>query len=117
MLSTMSDSSYPKVIYPESFDEQAEFEMPFRGYLSSVLVEAEDGCRYPVYFVDPTRLQQDLTESVKLGEPFFAEPGLIVLPEVTVAAIEDAVKILWEQGFFAHLKPSNQDRSSSTQRS
>ncbi len=47
-----------------------------------------------------TDRQQDLDENVKLGKPYFAEPGLIVLPEVTVEAIQAAVHSLWEQGYF-----------------
>ena len=43
-------------------------------------------------------------EAVKSEKPCFAEPGLIILPEVTVKAIEDAVQFLWKQGFFATLK-------------
>lgn len=57
-----------------------------------------------MYFSDPIRLQQDVDEAVKRERPCFAEPGLIILPEVTVQAIQDAVQFLWKQGFFASLK-------------
>ena len=50
------------------------------------------------------RLQHDVDEEVTSGRPCFAEPGLIVVPEVTVKTIQDAVQFLWTQGFFAHLK-------------
>jgi hypothetical protein len=99
----MKTLSCPQVIFPEGFDERAAFEAPLKGWLRA-RVESEDGCRYAVYFSDPIRLQQDLAEEVKLGRPCFAEPGLIILPEVTVEAIQDAVEFLWEQGFFAYLK-------------
>ncbi len=92
-----------RVILPERFDERAAFEANLKGWLSAQ-VELEDGSCYTVYFSDPIRLQQDLEEEVKLGKPCFAEPGLIVLPEVTVEAIQDAAQFLWEQGFFARLK-------------
>ena len=57
-----------------------------------------------VYFSDPIRLQQDVDEAVQDERPCFAEPGLIVVPEVTVQAIQEAVQFLWKQGFFASLK-------------
>jgi hypothetical protein len=101
--SLMKTPNSPRVIFPEGFDERVAFEANLKGWLSAQ-VELEDGACYAVYFSDPIRLQQDLEENVKLGKPCFAEPGLIVLPEVTVEAIQDAVQFLWEQGFFAHLK-------------
>ncbi len=76
---------------------------PLKGWLNAQ-IELEDGCRYTVYFSDPIRLQHDVDEAVKSAKPCFAEPGLIILPEVTVKAIQDAVQFLWKQGFFAYLK-------------
>jgi hypothetical protein len=34
----------------------------------------------------------------------FAEPGLIILPEVTRAAIKSAIKSLWDEGFSESLQ-------------
>ncbi|SRR6266511_5708619 len=93
----------PRVIFPEGFDERAAVETPLKGWLSAQ-VELEDGCRYVVYFSDPFRLQQDLDEAVNSGRPCFAEPGLIIVPEVTVKTIQNAVQFLWKQGFFTYLK-------------
>src|SRR5262249_42050021 len=92
----------PRVIFPAGFDERAAAETPLKGWLS-VQVELEDGCRYAVYFSDPIRLQQDVDEAVQSGKPCFAEPGLIVVSEVTVQTIQDAVQFLWQQGFFTSL--------------
>jgi hypothetical protein len=92
-----------QVLWPADFDERARFELPFKGWLS-VCVEMEDGHRYPLSVIDPTRLQQELEQSIGLGKPYFAEPGLIILPEVTVEAIEEAVQTLQKQGFFAYLR-------------
>jgi hypothetical protein len=99
----MKTRSNPQVILPTGFDEQAAAEIPLKGWLSAQ-VELDDGHRYAVYFSDPIRLQQDVDEAVHEGKPCFAEPGLIIVPEVTMQAIEDAVQFLWKQGFFTHMK-------------
>lgn len=106
----MQSSNYPRVIFPKGFDERAAFETPLKGWLSAQ-VEAEDGLRYAVYFCDPVRLQQDLDEEVKTGRPFLAEPGLVVLPEVTVEAVESAAQLLWQQGFFARLQAERNEET------
>lgn len=99
----MESINYPRIVFSEDFDERAAFEITLKGWLSAQ-VEVENGQRYPVFFYDPVRLQQDLEEEAKLGRPCLAEPGLIVLPEVTVAAAQQAVEFLWQRGFFTHLK-------------
>jgi len=99
----MKSQNSPRVIFPAGFDERAAIETPLKGWLSAQ-VELADGCRYAVYFSDPMRLQQDMDEAVQHGKPCFAEPGLIIVPEVTVQTIQDAVQFLWKQGFFASLK-------------
>jgi hypothetical protein len=109
----MKTRSGPRVIFPEGFDERATFETPLKGWLKAQ-VELEDGCRYAVYFSDPIRLQQDVDEAVKSERPCFTEPGLIIVPEVTVQAIQDAVQFLWKQGFFASLKAEQGVESTTT---
>jgi hypothetical protein len=99
----MQTRSGPRVLFPAGFDERAVVEAPLKGWLSAQ-VELDDGCRYAVYFSDPMRLQQDMDDAVQNGRPCFAEPGLIIVPEVTVQSIQDAVQFLWQQGFFASLK-------------
>jgi hypothetical protein len=96
---------YPKVIFPEGFDERSKDEMSMRGYLSHALIELEDGQCYPIFFMDPIRLQQELDLDIKNGNPCLAEPGLVILSSVTVENIEAAVSYLWKDGFFSHLKP------------
>jgi hypothetical protein len=97
--------SQVRVLFPADFDEQSEFETPSRGYLSEVIAELDDGTRFQLFFIDPVRLQQELKMDADNGQPYFAEPNLIVLPRVTVAAIHDAVSGLLQQGYFQHLKP------------
>jgi hypothetical protein len=109
----MKTRNNPRVILPTGFDEQAAAETSFKGWLSAQ-VELDDGCRYGVYFSDPIRLQQDVDEAVHEGKPCFAEPGLIIVPEVTVQAIEEAVLFLWKQGFFAALKTEQGEEMDAT---
>lgn len=102
-MSTLLDS--PRVIFPDDYDAQSEFETPSRGYLSEVLVQVPDGSRYKVFFTDTTRLSETLHDDVRNGRPYYAEPGMIILPEVTTDSIKRAVAGLWRDGYFKHLKP------------
>jgi len=88
------------VIFPEWYDERAEFEAPAKGYLRDVEVRMQDGSRHRLFFIDPVRLQQDLEADVELGRPYYAEPGMVVLPEVTTEAVRRAVAGLWQDGYF-----------------
>lgn len=101
----METKNYPYLHLPDWFDERAEFEIPFKGYLSHVQVELDNGNRYEVCFIDPIRLQQDLEEEAKMGRPYFAEAGIVVLPEVTLSNARSVIQSLLEDGFFAKLKP------------
>jgi len=102
----MSDTNdYPRLIFPDWYDERAEYETSLKGWFSHAVVQLADGMCFPVSFIDPVRLQQDMEEYVKLGTPYFAEPGLIILPEVTVEFMRNSVKDLWKRGYFCHLKP------------
>lgn len=102
----MATATVPYTIQlPEDYDAQSKYETPFRGYLSGVVVQLEDGSRYPLFFMDPVRLKQDLDASAKLGRSYLAEVNLIVLPEVTTASVKQAVQGLWQDGYFQHLKP------------
>src|SRR5438045_1954580 len=101
----MSASISPfTIVFPPWYDAQMEFETPSKGYLRDVEVHLEDGSHYRLYFIDPVRLQQTLTDDVEAGRPFFAEPGLVVLPEVTTEAIHQAIPALVQEGYFSHLR-------------
>jgi hypothetical protein len=93
------------VLFPADYDAQSEYETPLRGYLSEVEVEL-DGLRYRVFFIDPIRLEQELKANAGSGRCYFAEPNLIVLPEVTTESIKKAVEGLARDGYFQHLKNS-----------
>jgi hypothetical protein len=91
--------------FPQGYDEQAEFEAPFRGYLPDVVVELEDGTRHRLSFIDLARLEQALEDNARAGHPYFSEPGLVVLPEVSTGAIQQAVQDLWDEGYFDPRQP------------
>lgn len=88
------------VSFPQGYDEQAEFEAPFRGYLPGVIVEVEHGACHRLSFIDPVRLEQGLADNVGAGHPYYSEPGLVVVPEVSTEAIQLAVQGLWDEGYF-----------------
>ncbi len=95
----------PSIFFPDGFDDRWEYEMTLKGYLSNVEVGLTDGRRFLVNLIDPVRLAQDLEGEADSGRPYFAEPGLIVLTEVTKPAIVTAIQSLWREGFFEWLKP------------
>jgi hypothetical protein len=92
------------IIFPEWYDARCEYETPLKGYLSDVEVRLEDGSRYKLYFTDPVRLQQTLEEDAASGRAYYAEPGLVVLPEVTTQAIQQVIPGLLRDGYFHNLK-------------
>src|SRR5262245_23448670 len=102
----MSATATPfRVLFPDWYDSRREAETPARGYLGDVEVQMEDGSRYKLYFIDPIRLRQTLEDDQASGRPYFTEPGLVVLPEVSTEAIHQAVPGLVRDGYFRHLKP------------
>jgi hypothetical protein len=93
------------ILFPDWYDDRAELESPAKGHLTGVRVQLADGATYSLSFYDPVRLQQTIEDDAKAGRPFFAQIGLVVLPEVTTNAIRWAIRELWQEGFFRHLRP------------
>ena len=96
-------SSTARLVFAQGISEQTLFEAQSRGYLSHVMVELDGSRVFAVFFYDAIRLQQDLQESAKHDRPFVADPGMIVLPELTLDAMESAVQRLCQEGYFEHL--------------
>jgi len=92
----------PKLIFKQQFDELLAFDVSQKGWCGIVMVELPEGGTVDVFFYSPTRLAQDLEADTKAGHPYLAEPGLIVVPEVTLAYMQVAVEQLHEQGYFEH---------------
>lgn len=86
--------------FPDDWDERAEYEMPLKGHLNGATVETAEGVRFPVFFFDPVRLQQELEMESAAGRPFIAEPGMIVVSEVTRDILRQTVEALVREEFF-----------------
>ena len=101
----MPTADFPKLVFDYPFDERSQFEAKARGYLSHAKVQQSNGAFYPVVFYDPVRLGQDLESEVSTGRKCVADPGMIVVSEVTLENMTAAINKLTEEGFFNHLKP------------
>ena len=100
----MAAVHFPRLVFKYPFDEAAAYDAEARGYLAYAAVELDNGTRYPVVFYDPVRLQQDLEVETGEGRAFIAEPGMIVVPEVTLARMQDAIERLFQSGYFDSLR-------------
>ena len=87
--------------FPDDWDERAEFEMTAKGYAAGLRLvsDAGTGCELTIY--DPVRLRQDFDSTVPAYAPCLAEPGLIVVPDVTREAITRAIEYMVATKFFA----------------
>ena len=91
------------VHFPEWYDERGEWEAESKGWLPGVRVDLPTGLSYPLFFYDPVRLTQDLQSDA--SHDVIAEPGLVVIPEVTRTNIIRAIEKLVGNGYFDRLKP------------
>jgi hypothetical protein len=97
-----------RVVLPSWYDERAEAETPAKGYLPDVEVQLAGGGSYRLYFIDPVRLKQTLDDDAQEGRPYFSEPGLVVVPEVTTPGIHKAIAGLFREGYFRKGRPAGQ---------
>ncbi len=93
-------AKYRELYFEHGFNEQDAYEAQMRGYRSHVWVVFEDDSSHPVTFFDMNRLAQELTAEASEGRAFIAEPGLIVVLEVTMENMEGAARRLAQEGFF-----------------
>lgn len=103
---TIVEAGNAKLIFEGGFTDLDDFNAIGAGYYSAI-VQLDDGSRYPVCFYDPVRLQQDVAEEAKQGTPFVAEPGMIVLTEVSLENMKTAVSRLQHQGYFNRPRESD----------
>ena len=97
---TMQASTFPKLHFREPFEGRVALEVPDKGWYNGVTVELEDGRMLPLFFCDPNCLEHDLAMAKAQGEPFVAEHFMIVVPEVTEAAMRTAISGLYRKGWF-----------------
>ena len=90
---------------PDEINARDEAEITLRGHLSNVVVRLESGSRYELHFIDPERLAQELALDAKAGTPYFAEPGLIVIPKVSFPAVCATIERLAAGRYFRYLMP------------
>ena len=101
----MTEMNRPRLSFPQGFDERDAVESEQRGYFGLAIVELPNGARVNVCFYDPVRLSQDLETVQESGDACIAEPGLIVIPSVTLEYMERAVQQLYAKGYFDGLTP------------
>ncbi|TKD02247.1 hypothetical protein [Polyangium fumosum] len=89
-----------RLVFEGGFDARDAHESLLRGYRSHVWAELQDGSRHRLTFYDLTRLTQSLEDECSAGRRFFTEPGLVIVPEVTLANMEAAARELAREGFF-----------------
>jgi hypothetical protein len=93
-----SNCKVPRLVFPEGFTERDEWEMERKGFVDAFL-ECEDGCRYPIMFINPVRLAQEVEATLQSGQPYYYEFGQVVVPEVTLPALTKIIPRLVEEGY------------------
>jgi len=97
----MAEVAYPKLHFREPFEGRIAFEVPQKGWYDGLSIELEDGRKIQLFFYDPIRLGHELKLNTEHGEPYIAEPFMIVVPEVTEDAMRKAVSLLVQKEWFS----------------
>lgn len=97
----------PTLTFACELDERAEWEIESKGFFFHGVVHLPEGGSVGVCFYDPVRLSQDLESYREQGKKCLAEPGLIVIPSVTVENMRAAVAELYQDGYFHHLRSAD----------
>lgn len=96
------DASFPRLVFDHAVEDHT---LAPHGYRGDVVVELADGEAFPVYFYEPEAIREELEARLQSGfGPFVAEPGLVVVPEITLANMKFSVLELLEIGYFTHLR-------------
>ena len=69
----------PRLVFPEGFTERDAWEMERKGFVYAFL-ECDDGRRYPVMFIDPVRLAQDVEATLQSGQSYYSVVSCISAP-------------------------------------
>ena len=104
----MAEKKFPRLIFPNGFDERDVIEAPDRGYYGLALVKLSNEKKCVAFFYEPVRLQQDLDELLRTNmDRCVADPGLVVIPSVTKEAMCAAIDDLVDRGYFDFFMPLN----------
>ncbi|HSC89817.1 MAG TPA: hypothetical protein VLC09_21220 [Polyangiaceae bacterium] len=86
-----------KLEFNDEYDERVQ-DKGHSGDAASVILE--DGRRVPVWFISTLRLMQILDSREAQGMPYFAEPKMIIIPDVTWELMERAIEGLKDESYF-----------------
>jgi hypothetical protein len=97
------DAEFPRLVFAHDVEDR---DMAPHGYRGDVVIEFADGEAFPVYFYEPDAVREELDGRIRSGfGRFVAEPGLVVIPEITLDGMKSSVLELIEVGYFTHLRP------------
>ncbi len=98
------DADYPRLVFAHDVSDR---DLAPHGFRGDVFVELADGGIFPVYFYEPDAIREELGARIRSGfGQFVAEPGLVVIPEITLDRMKSSVLELIEIGYFTHLTPA-----------
>lgn len=95
----------PVISFKHGNEPRDEYEARQRGYRDGVCVELGDGRRFELVVYDSVRLSQDIQRLAESGQPYFTEPNMVVVPEVTLEHITAAVSALAAGRYFDRILP------------
>jgi hypothetical protein len=96
------------LIFREGFTDFDKFDTPQRGYRSGVYLKHQGKC-FPLFFYSPCCLVQDLETSMKVGDNYIAEYGIVVINDVTLENMLKTTHILLDSHYFKKQKPYTEE--------
>jgi hypothetical protein len=105
------NNPFPRLVFEYGFDEREAQEAKDRGFRNHVYLEFENSVCFQISFYDPIALQQEVERGAATGTPCVAEPGMVVIPVITLDHMRAAARQLILEGFFDSFRPiSEQER-------
>lgn len=105
---------FPTLWLPDDFDAAGEEEARTRGLLDHVTVELADGRRFAMGFHVPSRVTQEAESSLAHDPVCFADPRIVMVKDVTLDLILQAVQHLERRNYFDALVPDPDRRQCRT---
>jgi hypothetical protein len=96
---------YPRIVFTYSV---GDLDFSPQGYRGDIVVELSSDKTFPMFFYEASALVGELEARAKhsFGR-YVAEPGLVVLTELTIENIRRATADLIETNYFTHMQPIN----------